>query len=154
MTVTKTLAAVFAAAALASSGSCLAADWETVVRNADETVYLDLDSLRIAGGRIEGQVMHSYERSRDLGENWYQHRSRVMTYQFECASEMLGFTSYEMTKGELGSGEVVFGGVAGGALFPAANDPQDARLIARACNPANVARAGRQNGAEPRFALR
>lgn len=152
MNIVKTLIAATLAAAALSSGAAFSADWETVTRGTDETVYLDLDSLRLAGGRIEARVIHNFERPRTLGDDWYQHRSRVMTYHFDCAAEMLGFTTYEMTKGELGSGEAVFGGVAGGELFPAGLDPQDARLISRACNPANVARAGRQVGAEPRLA--
>jgi hypothetical protein len=155
MNTTKTLiAAVLATATLASSGAAFSADWETVTRAADETVFLDLDSLRIAGPRIEAKVIHNYIQARNLGDDWYEHRSRVMTYRFDCGSEMLGFTGFEMKSGELGSGETVFGGTTGGDLFPASADPQDAKLISKVCNPANVARAERQDGLESRFARR
>ncbi len=155
MNTTKTLiAAVLATAALGSSGAALSAEWESVTRAADETVFLDLDSLRIAGPQIEAKVIHNYVQARSLGDDWYQHRSRVMTYRFDCAAEMLGFTGFEMKSGELGSGETVFGGATGGDLFPASADAQDAKLIAKVCNPANVARAERQAGFESRLARR
>jgi hypothetical protein len=155
MNTTKTLiAAVLATSALAASGAALSADWETVTRAADETVFLDLDSLRIAGPRIEAKVIHNYVQARNLGDDWYEHRSRVMTYRFDCGAEMLGFTSFEMKSGELGSGETVFGGATGGDLFPASADPQDAKLISKVCNPANLARAERQAGLESRLARR
>jgi len=151
----KTLAsAAVIASSLFVAATATAAQWDSVVRNADEALYVDLDSLRMVGGHVEAQALHSYSTARTLGQDWYAHRSRVMTYRFDCNGEMLGFTAFEMRSGELGSGETVFAGSTGGSMFPAASDPMDREFMGKVCNPANVTRAERHGGESGRLASR
>lgn len=131
-----------------------AAQWESVVRNADEALYVDLDSLRMVDGQVEAQALHTYSKPRTLGQDWYAHKSRVMTYRFDCNGEKLTFTAFEMRSGELGSGETVIAGTSGGHMFPAANDPLDGKLMGKVCSPANLTRAERGGGDAGRLASR
>jgi hypothetical protein len=133
-----------ASVTLAAGGLAHAAEWATVAADADETVFVDLESLAVAGSSIEAQVLHNFTRIRTLGDDWYEHRSRVMRYRVSCESGRLGFVSFEMMSGELGSGSTVFAGTTSGELFDAADDTMDGRLVYRLCTPAIVARAERQ----------
>lgn len=148
------VSATVLSAVTVASGAALGAEWETVARAADETVFVDLDSLRISGAQIEAKVIHNFVQPRNLGTGWYEHRSRVMAYRFDCVAETLAFTAFEMKTGELGSGETVFSGVTSGDMFPASADVVDTKMIAKVCNPANVARSERQGTADSRLARR
>lgn len=148
------LGAVCVSGALLLSGAAMGAQWETVARTSDESIFVDLESLRLVGSHVEAQGMHSYVQSRNLGQDWYVHRSRLMTYRFDCGAEMLAYTSFEMKSGELGSGETVYAGSTGGDLFPAASHPLDLKLMGKVCSPANLARAERQASEKSRLASR
>lgn len=141
-------------ASLWFSGAATGAQWETVARAADETVFVDLDSLRKVGAYVEAQGLHSYEQPRNLGPDWFVHRSRLMWYRFDCGSEKLAFTAFEMKSGELGSGDTVFAGTTGADLFPAAAHALDLKLMGKVCSPSSVARAHRQGTEEARLASR
>lgn len=139
-------AAILAAAslALATGNLAHAAEWETVAAQGDETVFVDMQSLAIAGSMIEARVLHNYRNARSLGDDWYEHRSRIMSYRVACDSGRLGFVALEMKSGELGSGDTVFEGMTSGELFDAEKGAADGRLVYRRCTPAVVARAERQ----------
>jgi hypothetical protein len=144
---TKAIKAVVGAVAmLATAVAVQAAEWETVARVDNETVYLDLDSLRMVEGVIEGRVMHNYDRARTIGDSWYAHRSREMTYRFDCAAGELGYRSFAMWRGELGTGEQVFAGKASADMYAADPDQGDVAMMSQVCSAAKVARAGRQSG--------
>lgn len=142
------------ACSLFETSTATATQWESVVRNADEALYVDLDSLRMVDGHVEAQALHTYSKARTLGQDWYAHRSRVMTYRFDCNGEKLAFTAFEMRSGELGSGETVIAGTTGGYMFPAASDPLDDKLMGKVCSPANLTRAERHGGDAGRLASR
>lgn len=146
--------AVAVSCALSLTSTATAAQWESVVRNADEALYVDLDSLRMVDGHVEAQALHTYAKSRTLGQDWYAHRSRVMTYRFDCNGEKLAFTAFDLRSGELGSGETVIAGTTGGHMFPAASDPLDGKLMGKVCSPANLVRAERHGGDAGRLASR
>jgi hypothetical protein len=144
---TKAIKAVVGVVAmLAGAVSVQAAEWETVARVDNESIYLDLDSLRVVEGYVEGRALHNYQRERTIGDSWYSHRSREMSYRFDCATGELGYRAFAMYRGELGTGEVVFSGKASMDMYAADPDQGDVAMLATACSPAKVARAERQSG--------
>jgi hypothetical protein len=144
---TKAIKAVVGVVAmLAGAVSVQAAEWETVARVGDEAVYLDLTSLRVVDGTVEGRVLHTYEQARTVGDDAYAHLSREMGYRFDCASGELGYRSFAMLSGAPGSGTVVFSGEASADMYAAGADVGDLAMLATACSPAKVARAERQSG--------
>jgi hypothetical protein len=138
--------AMGAVAMLVAAVSVQAAEWETVTRAGDETVYLDLASLRVADGGIEARVLHTYRSERTVGDDAYGHLSREMSYRFDCAAGELGYRAFSMWSGELGSGQVVFSGKASVDMYAAGSDAGEVAMLATACSPAKVARAERQSG--------
>jgi len=145
MNTKKIKVAMGAVAMLAAAVSVQAAEWETVTRAGDETVYLDLASLRVADGGIEARVLHTYRSERTVGDDAYGHLSREMRYRFDCASGELGYRSFAMWSGELGSGSVVMSGEATADMYAAGENTAEVAMVAAACAPAKVARAERQS---------
>lgn len=110
--------AIFALILSLISTAALAGNWTTIENNADESVLIDKESIKISGDEVEVRVLRSYANVQLnlLDGEWYSFRSQVATYAVECKEGKLGYVDWVLYHGAQGKGRAVHKGKVVGVL--------------------------------------
>jgi len=123
------------AALLLAATSASAEEWSLVAGNKDEIVFVDRASIHQDGNLKKARVLHSYSKTRTVGDEAFPHKSEILLYAVRCEDRSLGFEQWIMTAGEIGSGETIWTGrVVGPTLYRDPHSPVVAGIIDSTCN--------------------
>lgn len=111
-----------------------AQDWQPVPAP-DRLVLVDGASIQRQGATATMRVLESYAGQQTIGDDAYPHRSRLLTYAFNCAHHHYGVAAWQMFSHPLAGGTLVW---TGSAQYPSYLDAKsgepEALLLARACS--------------------
>lgn len=119
------------------STAAAAGTWTQIEANADETVLIDANSIKVSGDDVEVRVLRTYANTQLnlLDGEWYAFRSQVATYAIECKEGKLGYIDWVLHHGAQGKGRVLHKGKVAGVLAGDAPASQSEKvLVANVCN--------------------
>jgi len=117
-----------------SASAAFAGEWSWVGGAKDEVAYLDRSSVMAEGKLIKARVLRSYSQVQTIGDNAFQHKSQILNYAVRCEDRSIGFESWLMTTGEIGTGSTVWAGQVNHATFyRAALDPIAEQVVGAIC---------------------
>jgi hypothetical protein len=114
-----TLKLTLALASLLVSTPVLAADWQPLGADTQETVLIDASSLRADGDEILVRLVRDYrsEQLSMVAGKLYRHRSQAMVYAVDCTGQQIRHVEWSLHAENLGAGRTVAQGKPRGAAY-------------------------------------